>query len=224
MRDIVNFLSFHAEKGRAYKTLAVYKNALRLPLLFKLGLNMETPLLRMYMRGMFNVVPPSLDDRMPKWDVNVVLKFLLSKDFCPPESATFIRLEQKFFFLSLIGTGRRIHEICNLSLKYKRKGERVLLYWPRSFRAKNHNEEHSPSCPSIRRMSHFVKDKKELDNCPVTNWEVYLKRRYERDNGANGYLWERSQAVMCASFKLLILEALRKAIHNTDVVVSPHQV
>ena len=61
---------------------------------------METPLLRMYMRGMFNVVPPSLDDRMPKWDVNVVLKFLLSKDFCPPESATFIRLEQKFFFLS----------------------------------------------------------------------------------------------------------------------------
>ena len=73
-------------------------------------------------------------------------------------------------------------------------------------------------------MSHFVKDKKELDNCPVVNWEVYLKRRYERDNGANGYLWEKSQAVMCASFKLLVLEALRKANHNTDVVVRPHQV
>ena len=56
------------------------------------------------------------------------------------------------------------------------------------------------------------------------NWEVYLKRRYERDNGANGYLWEKSQAVMCASFKLLVLEALRKANHNTDVVVRPHQV
>ena len=225
LRDIVNFLSFHAQKGKAYKTLAVYKNALRLPLLFKLGLNMDTPLISIYMRGMFNMVPPPLDDRMPKWDVNVVLKYLLSSEFCPPEEASFPRLEQKFFFLSLLGTGRRIHEIMNLSLEYKRRGEnKVVLLWPRSFRAKNHNQDHSPSDPSIRRMTHVVRDRKELDNCPVVNWEVYLKRRYERDNGANGYLWEKSQAVMCASFKVLVEEALRRAKHKTDVAVRPHQV
>ena len=74
-REIVNFLSFYAQKGRAYKTLAVYKNALRLPLLFKLGLNMESHLIRSFMRGMFNTIPPSLDDKMPKWDVNIVLRF-----------------------------------------------------------------------------------------------------------------------------------------------------
>ena len=38
------------------------------------------------------------------------------------------------------------------------------------------------------------------------------------------YLWTRSQALMCASFKSLVLEALRKARHNTDVAVRPHQV
>ena len=223
-RDIVNFLSFYAQKGRAYKTLAVYKNALRLPLLFKLGLNMESQLIKLYMRGLFNVVPPSLDDRMPEWDVNIVLRWLLSKEFCPPERASFIRLEQKTFFLFLLGTSRRIHEICNLSLKFKRIGDRVLLYWVPYFRAKNHNEEHSPAPPSIKRMSHYVKDIRELNNCPVANWEVYLKRRLDIVGNNSGYLWTRSQAVMCASFKLLVLEALRKASLNTEVAVRPHQV
>ena len=100
----------------------------------------------------------------------------------------------------------------------------VLLFWPHDFRAKNHNEEHSPAPPSIKKMSHYVKDIRELNNCPVANWEVYLKRRLDIDRGDSGYLWTRSQAVMCASFKLLVLEALRKASHNTEVAVRPHQV
>ena len=40
--------------------------------------------------------------------------------------------------------------------------------------------EHTPACPSIRKMSHFVKSRRELDNCPVTIWEVFRKRRLER--------------------------------------------
>ena len=116
--DIINFLSFYAQTGRAYKTLAVYKNALRLPLLFTLGLNMESQLIKSYMKGMFNTIPPSKDDRMPIWDINVVLRFLLTDIFCPPESASFHRLEQKTFFLFLLGTSRRLHEICSLSRRF----------------------------------------------------------------------------------------------------------
>ena len=130
--DIVNFLSYYVEvEERAYRTLFVYKNALRLPLLFKLGLNLDAPILNLYMKGLFNEVPPSLDDRMPEWDVNLVLRWLLSKEFCPPEEASFLRLEQKTFFLIMIGAGRRAHEICNLSLDYKRKGDSppVLAYF-----------------------------------------------------------------------------------------------
>ena len=119
------------EEGRAYRTLFVYKNALRLPLLFKLGLNLDAPILNLYMKGLFNEIPPSVDDRMPEWDVNQVLRWLLSKEFCPPEEASFLRLEQKTFFLTMIGAGRRAHEICNLSLDFKRKGDSpiVLAYF-----------------------------------------------------------------------------------------------
>ena len=74
--------------------------------------------------------PPSVDGRMPKWDVNLVLKWLLSKEFCPPESASFVRLEQKTFFLFLIGTSRRIHEICSLSLRYRRVGDSSFVLAP----------------------------------------------------------------------------------------------
>ena len=73
-------------------------------------------------------------------------------------------------------------------------------------------------------MFHFVKNRKELDNCPVVNWEVFRKKRIERDGGVSGYLWERSQAGMCTLFRLLVLEALEKAKHDTEVAVRPHQV
>ena len=58
----------------------------------------------------------------------------------------------------------------------------------------------------------------------MVNWEVYIKRRMERDGGASGYLWTRSQAGMSALFKLLVLEALTEYKCNTDVAIRPHQV
>merc|ERR1711888_397961 len=105
------------------------------------------------MGGMFNTIPPSMDDRMPTWDINIVLRFLLTDEFCPPESASFLRLEQKTFFLFLLATSRRLHEICSLSIRFFEIGDRVLLYWPHGFRAKNHNEDHAPAPPSIKKMS-----------------------------------------------------------------------
>ena len=101
---MVNFLTYYVHvEPRAFKILFVYKNALRLPLLFKLGLNLDAPILTKYMKGLFNEVPPSVEDRMPRWDVNKVLRWLTSKEFCPPEKASVFRIEQKSFFLILIG-------------------------------------------------------------------------------------------------------------------------
>ena len=53
---------------------------------------------------------------------------------------------------------------------------------------------------------------------------MFRKKRIERDGGASGYLWERSQAGMCTLFRLLVLEVLEKAKHDTEVAVRPHQV
>ena len=93
---------------------------------------------------------------------------------------------------------------------------------PRPFRAKNHNEEHSPSCPSIKKMSHFVRSRKELENCPVVNWEVFHKRRLERDGGASGYLGERSQADMYTLFRCLGWSPWGEP-NTIEVAVRPHQ-
>ena len=222
--DVVNFLTYYVQvEPRAFKTLFVYKNALRLPLLFKLGINLDSPILTIYMKGLFNEVPPSVEDRMPRWDVNKVLRWLTSKEFCPPEKASFFRIEQKSFFLILIGSARRIHEICNLSRRFVRKGDSVFLLWPEDFKAKNHTMDHAPGNPSIRKMSHFIRNKRELDNCPVTNWEVYLKMRLERDRGNGDLLWERTQSSMCVLLKLLILESQKVANLSTEVEVRPHQ-
>ena len=129
--DVVNFLSYYVEvEKRAFKTLFVYKNTLKLPLLCKLGLNLDAPILKLFMKGLFYEIPPSVEDIMPEWVVNQVLKWLCSKEFCPPEKANFFRIEQKTFFLILLGSARRAHEICNLSQRFVRKGDRVFLQWP----------------------------------------------------------------------------------------------
>ena len=83
--------------------------------------------------------------------------------------------------------------------------------------------EHTPASPSIRKMSHFMKSRRELDNCPVVNWEVFRKRRLERKRGNGNCLWERSQAGMCAVLRVLVYESQRMANLNTDVEVRPHQ-
>ena len=47
--DVINFLSYYVEvEPRSHSTLFVYKNALRLPLLFKLGLNLDSPMLDLF--------------------------------------------------------------------------------------------------------------------------------------------------------------------------------
>ena len=75
-------------------------------------------------------------------------------------------------------------------------------------------------------MSLYVKLGKRIfiHNCPVKNWEVYLNRRLDLYGTDSSYWWKMSQAMMCASFNSVVLEALRKASHNTVVAVRPHQV
>ena len=62
-----------------------------------------------------------------------------------------------------------------------------------------------------------------MDNCPVVNWEVYLKMRIERNRGNGDCLWERNQTGMCAILRLLIYESQKMANLDTDVEVRPHQ-
>ena len=218
IKDVINFLSFYSEiHTRAYKTLAVYKNALRLPLLFKLGLNIDTPLVYHYMKGLWAIIPPLAPSRMPKWNLNCLLIWLSSSEFYPPDKCNFYRLSQKTFFLMMLSSGRRLHEICALTKSFKEEGDVVKLFWPRWFRAKNHSLDHQPLDPSIRKLSHFKEKRKELRNCPVLNWRVYLERRIGRQIDEDSCLWERDQRGMFLLFKTLILESQARAHLNIDM-------
>ena len=223
IKDVINFLSFYSEvHTRAYKTLAVYKNALRLPLLFKLGLNIDTPLVYHYMKGLWAIIPPLAPSRMPKWDLNCLLIWLSSSEFFPPDKCNFYRLSQKTFFLMMLSSGRRLHEICALTKGFKEEGDLVKLFWPRWFRAKNHSLDHQPLDPSIRKLSHFKERRKELRNCPVLNWRVYLERRIGRQLDEDSCLWERDQRGMFLLFKTLILESQARAHLNMGIDIHAH--
>ena len=224
VKDVINFLSYYSEvHPRAYKTLAVYKNALRLPLLFKLGIDIDTPLVYQYMRGLWSfLVPPVKPDRMPRWDINQLLIWLASSEFYPPESCNFYRLTQKVFLLILLASGRRVHEICALSRNFKIEGDKVRLLWPRWFRAKNHSVDHHPSDPSIRKLSHFLEGRRELRNCPVMNWKAFLARRQSRQVDSKPCLWERDQRNMASLYKTLILESQARANLSTETDIFLH--
>ena len=72
---VINFLAHHLlEYDRAYSTIAVYKNALRLPLLYGLNVDVDAPLVMEFMRGVFGFKPKPKSSRLPKWDLNLLLE------------------------------------------------------------------------------------------------------------------------------------------------------
>ena len=73
---------------RSSRTIAVYKNALRLPLLFLLNLDIDVPLMFHFMRGLWGLITPPKIVRMPAWDLNL-LAWFQSKEFWPPTECNF---------------------------------------------------------------------------------------------------------------------------------------
>ena len=120
-------------------------------------------------------LPPS-HGFMPPWGLSDLL-FLQSHEFFSLETCSFFRLSQKTLALILLASGRRIHEISSLSREFRRSGDKVVLYWPEGFKAKNYRVGHYPEDPSIRKMSHFFAGPRDLRNCPVEAWKVYTRRR-----------------------------------------------
>ena len=116
---------------------------------------------------------------VPKWDVLVVLSYLMSERFEPLKAAHIKQLTYKTCFLILLASGRRASEVCNLSglsgdIQKERNGAFVLKFLP-EFLAKNQTPG-SPS-PSIRippLSDHIDRPAPDLVNCPVRALEIYL--------------------------------------------------
>ena len=111
---VCNFLHYQASvMGRKYRTLSSYHSALRLPLIYACNIDVKCLTSDLFLRGAYNFRPPVKAKPMPKWSLNMLLRFLSGPLFEPLDSASHLRLTQKT--LCLLATGRRISEITNLS-------------------------------------------------------------------------------------------------------------
>ena len=202
----------------------MYKNALRLPLLFSLGLNLDCALVVHYMLGLHAIKPPPSHGFMPPWDLSDLLLFLQSNVFHPLEDCSFLRLTQKTLALILLASGRRIHEIAALSRNFRRSGDKVVLYWLKGFRAKNYRVGHYPEDPSIRKMTHSTASPRDFRNCPVEAWKVYIKRRALVTNKFDdSNFWTHNYKFLFSAFKSLIADSRKFVKKSINIKRAPHQ-
>ena len=219
---------------REYRTISVYKCALRLPLLWAIDLDFEGLIPTTLMKGIFNFNPPLKAKEMPKWSLDLVLNYLTGDMFEPLEDINDSLLTQKTLFLVLLASGRRNGEITNLSRVFKEvENSQLELIWVKGFRPKHYTPEFQPKNPSISRLF----SNRPLDNslCPVRAYFEYLNRSkmwWQRDLNApfHHFLWTVPSSTIQASSNLvlkliqdLIGNALRDA-GKEKVEVGVHQI
>ena len=174
---VCDFLSFHAVTfRRAYRTLSGYRSALRHPLLFAFRIDVNCVASDLFLRGVFNYVPPVRARVMPLWSLDVLLGFLLGPPFEPLESAPFLRVLQKALCLILLASGRRIGDICFLSRSSRPlpSGLGLSLSWVSGYLPKHHTPLFPATTPSIRRMASGVQRDRLL--CPVRAYDILVSR------------------------------------------------
>ena len=223
---------FCTDVEREYRTLAVYKCALKLPLLWACDLDIETVITEYFMKGVFNFRPPQKTREMPRWSLNLLLSFLKSDYFEPLETANPIRLTQKALFLILLASGRRKGEVANLSRDSRWTGNSLKLFWIPGFLPKHHTPDFQPDCPSVSALV----SNRETDTflCPVRAYRIYLERsqnwldRFPADQHPK-VLWSVPGSTRQASADYLsdLFRALgdsRRFLGEPEVMMGMHQV
>ena len=202
----------------------MYKAALFHPLLYKLNLDIgrgkESPQSVSFMTGLFKMKPPPRAGKMPSWDLSDLLYYLKKGPFEPLNEAPFHLLTQKTLALLLLATGRRISEISALSRTFTESASMVVLHWLPDFRAKNHDADFQPDPPAFNSLDPSL----DQSLCPHRAWKIYLRRREDIINSANGdRLWPMSKGALSASFRTLVKQSRRFVEKSDKVVCGPHQ-
>ena len=235
---VCDFLSFQAQiLHRKYRTLGVYKSALRHPLLFACDLDINDPYSDAFMRGAFKFNPPIRAKEMPSWSMNTLLKFLKTPVFEPLEEVSYERCSQKTLVLNLFGSGRRISEVTNISRKSRKipSSNAISLPWVDGFTPKVHNAKFQTPCPSLKPLTI---NRSGQDNllCPVRAYKIYLERsrsKLERVplNNRTKSLWVHNKITREANktylTKLFIDVVKDCRIYNDldpNIPIGPHQV
>ena len=233
---VCEFLSFHAVTyERRYRTLSGYRSALRHPLLFSLHLDVNCIASDLFLRGVFNFVPPVRARSMPSWSLDALLGFLLGPPFEPLGSAPFFRLIQKALCLLLLASGRRIGDICFLSRSARPlpSGMGLSLLWVAGYVPKIHTPLFAAGSPSIRRMTSAVRRDRLL--CPVRAYNILVSRSLDLIEDVplsrrHNRLWVHPRSLRPVSkgslsrwFVDLVVASRRHLGLHDPVSIGPHQ-
>ena len=219
-----NFLAHEASVGaKAYRTVATYKCALALPLKVCWDLDLDGPLTKKFMMGVWNTNPPR-PRPMPDWDLSTLLSYIRSDLFEDLSEVSFSLLTQKVLVLLLIASGRRLSEIANLSRVSSVEDGRTFIQWLPGFRPKwfSAHSGFVPRSPSVLKMASASAH--HCRNCPVRALSIFLdRRRSVISRYDDNCLWTLSQAGLASAFKSVVKAALVHAGDDRLVDIFPHQ-
>ena len=219
-----NFLAEEAlVNKRAYRTVATYKCALALPLKVCWNLDLDNPLTKKFMMGVWNGNPPT-PRPMPKWDLTSLLLFVRSDLFEDLRVVSFSLLTQKVLVLLLIASGRRLSEIANLSRVTSVVDGRTFVEWLPDFRAKwcSAHSGFIPQSPSALPLA--SESERHLRNCPVRALTIFLERRRLVVNRLNNdCLWTLSQSGLASAFRSVVRASLAHVGDSRVLSIYPHQ-
>ncbi|XP_066987475.1 uncharacterized protein [Macrobrachium rosenbergii] len=127
--------------------------------------------------------------RLPSWNLDIVLKFLMSSRFEPLDSATLKDVTRKTVFLTALATAKRVSEVQAISKHIGFRGHNAVCSLSPLFLAKNEN----PSTPwprtfEIKGMTEILGQEPERVLCPVRALKFYLQRT-EECQGPSDNLW-----------------------------------
>ena len=134
----------------------------------------------------FEIKAPPKNSNLVPWNLDVVLKYLMSDNFEPMDSLDLKKLTQKTLFLISLASAKRVSEIQGLSFKVGTQGDNFILSYRPSFRAKTETLKNPlPRSFTLKNLSELVGRESERALCPVRALKFYLNRTKGLSNRSN---------------------------------------
>ncbi|XP_064096520.1 uncharacterized protein LOC135208347 [Macrobrachium nipponense] len=158
--------------------------------------------------------------RPPSWNLDVVLRFLMSSKFEPPHTAPFRDLTRKSLFLFALASAKRISELQALEGKVGFKKDSAICSFKPLFLAKNENPSKPwPRTFEVMGLSSIAGRELERTLCPVRSLKFYLERKRQL-GGNTKSLWcsvrDPKRAISKNAQAFFIKDVIKEAHFSCD--------
>ena len=177
LATVLGFLSMlHFHEKKAYRTIQVYRNALKFPLLLSFDLDLDSPVTAEYFRkGLFLNRPPIKCKELPEWSLDSLLLYLSSSTFSDTNTLAKELLLGKTLCLALLATGRRVSNICAFSKCFRKRTQHLVFPVIKGFVLKNESEKFYASDSLIYELPQSVGDS---SLCPLkAMYNLHYRRK-----------------------------------------------